>query len=253
MDTFIKQLAKQSGEIVGRKFGKIGVKYTKKDAKDVVSEADLAANAFIVKAIKKKYPDHSIISEETGTETRNSEYCWIIDPVDGTLNFVTGVPLFGTMIGLAHKGKMILAAIYFPCTKELLFAKKGSGAYLNGKRRVHCSEKKKWNESYGILPVSMSKIDFLLSRMANPDKREMWGGAFGSSAIDALYVATGRRDWQFIDQTEVWDIVIPALIMEESGCKLTTPDGKPWSLDSKKIVVANKYLHPALLKLVNKK
>ena len=79
----------------------------------------------------------------------------------------------------------------------------------------------------------------------------MWAGAFGSSATDALYIATGRRDWQFIDQTAVWDRAIPALIMEESGCKLTTPTGKPWTLDDKRIVVANKYLHPTLLKIVN--
>jgi myo-inositol-1(or 4)-monophosphatase len=155
MDTFIKQLAKTGGEIVGKKFGKIGVKYTKKDAKDVVTEADLAANKVITNAIKKKYPNHSIISEETGEEMTGSDYCWIIDPLDGTLNFATNVPLFGTMIGLAYKGEMILSAIYFPCTKEMLFAKRGKGAFLNGKR-VHCSAQKKWNQSYGIFSVLLN-------------------------------------------------------------------------------------------------
>ncbi len=253
MDTFIKQITKEAGELVGKKFGKVGVKYTKRNVTDVVTEADLAANKYIVGAIKKKYPSHSIISEETGENGVQSEYTWIIDPLDGTLNFATKVPLFGTMIGLAHKGKMILAAIYFPCTKELLFAKKGKGAYLNGKK-VSCSSKKNWTESYGILDVYTAVNAPLSAKILATDTKGMcMTSAHGSSAIDALYIATGRRDWQFINLTEVWDITIPALILEESGCTLTTPEGKPWSLDSKKIVVANKYLHPTLLKIVNTK
>ncbi len=252
MDSFIKEIAIKGGEIVGKKFGKIGVKYTKKDAKDVVTEADILANKFITNAIKKKYPSHSIISEEADKEIKNSDYCWIIDPVDGTLNFTTNVPLFGTMIGLAYKGEMILSAIYFPCSKELLFAKRGKGVYLNGKR-AYCSKQKKWEESYGVISVLLRRSAPIIFNLSKRNIQKMWVGAFGSSAVDALYVATGRRDWQFIQQTEIWDRVIPAFIMEESGCKVTTPEGKKWTLEDEDIVVANKYLHKTLLKVIKTK
>ena len=253
MDAFIKQITKEAGEMTGKKFGKIGIKYQKRNVKDVVTEADLAGNKMIVTAIKKKYPTHSIVSEEADAEMKDSDYCWIIDPIDGTLNFATNVPLFGTMVGLAHKGKMILAAMYFPSTKELLFAKHGKGAYLNGKR-IHCSQQKKMEESYGVIDVFVKSNAPFLTKIEKQNKKGLCLiGAFGSMAIDTLYIATGRRDWQFIRMTHVWDRVIPALIMEESGCKVTRPDGKSWGLEDKELVVANKYLHSSLLKIVNGK
>jgi len=251
MDAFIKQITKEAGEVVGKKFGKIGVKYTKKDSKDVVTEADLAANKIITDAIKKKYPAHSIISEETGEELTNSEYCWIIDPLDGTLNFATNVPLFGTMVGLAHKGEMILAAMYFPMTKELLYAKRGKGAFLNGKR-IHCSEQKKREESYGIIDVHVSKNAAVIALLSKYNSKGIcYVGAFGSAAVDVLYVATGRRDWVFIRHSAIWDRAMGALILEEAGCKVTKPDGTRWSINDQAILATNKYLHKTLSKIVS--
>ncbi len=251
MDAFIKQITKEAGELVGKKFGKVQAAKTKAHANDPVTATDIATNKFIVKAIKQKYPEHSIISEEADADLKNSEYCWIIDPIDGTLNFAAGVPLFGTMVGLTKNGEMYMAAMYFPCTKELIFAKKGSGAFLNGKR-VHCSEQKKFEESYGVVHVFVNESAPFMAKLLKYDTKNVsLISALGSSAIDGLYVATGRRDWQWIDQTHVWDRVIPAFIMEESGCKVTTKSGGKWTLDDKEIVVANRYLHPKLLKIVN--
>ncbi len=253
MDAFIKQITKEAGELVGKKFGKVQIAKNKAHENDPVTATDIAANKFIVKAIKQKYPGHSIISEEAEADLKDSEYCWIIDPIDGTLNFAAGVPLFGTMIGLAKNGEMYMAAMYFPCTKELIFAKKGSGAFLNGKR-THCSEQKKFEISYGTVDIFVAKNALLAGKLAKYNKEGLcMTSAMGSSAIDGLYVATGRRDWQCIDQNHIWDRVIPALIMEESGCKVTTLKGATWSLSDKELVVANKYLHPTILKILNDK
>lgn len=254
MDAFIKKTAREAGVLIYKKFGKVGHKF-KKDVTDFLTEADIAANKLIVTAIKKKYPTHSIISEETGEDFSNSDYCWIIDPIDGTRNYATGIPLFGVMIGLAYKGEMVLGAIYNPCTDEFVFAKKGKGAYLNGKR-IHCSEQKSWPASYGILNSRFTSNKLLLAGIPKFNKNNLSCiNSFGSCATDAIYIATGRRDWKATGDTDhgIWDLAMPAIILKEAGCKVTNYKGEDWSLKDKTIVIANKHLHPTLLKIVNKK
>lgn len=252
-EKFVKKISLDAGTAILKKFGKVGVKYSKKDITDIVTEADLIANKIIVTAIRKKFPSHSIISEEQDKFTGKSEYCWIIDPLDGTRNFATGVPIFAVMIGIAFKGEMILGAIYNPNTKEFLFAEKGKGAYLNGKR-ARCSEQKSWSESYGIMNARCSRNSFFLPKISLYNKKSLLGvNAFGSAAVDAMYVATGRRDWKATRDTDhgLWDLAIPAIILRESGCVVTNFKGKQWSLKDKEIVYANKYLHPKFLKIIN--
>ena len=249
MDAFIKQITKEAGLITLKLFGKTGVAYTKSHVNDVVTKADLLANKHIVNAIKKTYPTHSIISEETGQEIVESEYCWVIDPLDGTLNFATRVPLFGTMVALLKNNEVVLSAIYFPCTDELLFAKKGKGTFLNGKR-VTCSQKTDVQSSYGLLSVKAHRIADITSGLASIDsKRTIHASAIGSAAVDALYLATGRRDWKYIRKSALWDIAAPALILKESGCIVTNTDGKPWKTSDADLFVANKYMHKKLLKV----
>src|SRR5665213_3078946 len=108
-----------------------------------------------MRAIKQKYPTHGIISEETGEYHSNAEYCWVIDPIDGTRNFATRTPLFAVMVSLIRNGVVEMATIYNPCTNELFFAKKGKGTFCNGKK-VHCSEQKLWKGSWGAGSVRMS-------------------------------------------------------------------------------------------------
>ena len=152
MDKFIRQIAKKAGAVALTRFGKDGALYLKtRNRLSVVTKADLLVEKIIISAIRKKYPDHGIISEESPRHKPDAEYVWIIDPIDGTLNFATGIPLFGTMVALAHRGQVILSAIHFPVTDELFFAKKGKGAYVNGKR-VHCSRHREWSTSTGVGP-----------------------------------------------------------------------------------------------------
>lgn len=252
MDTFIKQITKEAGIAILKKFGKIGVKYTKLDATDVVTEADLIANKIITSAIKKKYPTHSIISEETGEHQNGAEYCWIIDPLDGTRNFSTKTPMFAVMIGLARNGKIELATIYNPCTDELLFAKKGGGAFLNGKR-VHCSEHKTWKDSWGLGNANFSekKVTYMQKLLNYSKKEKFWMSAFGSAGISTIYQADGRRDWRFSEGGGLWDYASPSLILKEAGCKVTNFKGEPWSTKDRNLLSANKYLHSKLLEIIN--
>ena len=254
MEKFIKQITEEAGLAILKKFGKVGVKYTKEDAADVVTEADLAANKIIVEAIKKKYPSHAIISEEMEDYQSGAEYCWIIDPLDGTRNFLTRTPMFAVMVGLAHNGKMELATIYNPCTAELFFAKKGKGTFLNGKK-VACSQQKTWKNSWGLASVNLSEKNTanLRKLLNHSEKENIWVSAFGSAGVSVMYQADGRRDWRASQGGGLWDYAAASLILSESGCKVTNFQGQPWSLKDREILSANKYLHAKLLKIMNSK
>ena len=252
MEKFIQQITKRAGDVILKKFGKIGVKYSKEDANDVVTEADLASNTLIINEIRKKYPTHGIISEETGEYQKDAEYIWIIDPLDGTLNFATKIPLFAVMVGLAKKGKMELGAIYNPCTKEFIFAKNGKGAFLNGKR-VYCSEKEKWEDSRGIIGsiLSPGNSKLIAGILKSTEKETCRIDAFGSFGISVLFLANGRRDWQALKRGLLWDCAPGALILKEAGCKVTNFKGEPWTINEREIVVSNKFLHKRLLTIIN--
>jgi myo-inositol-1(or 4)-monophosphatase len=252
MDKFIKEITKEAGGTILKKFGKIGVKYTKKDATDVVTEADLSANRIIINAIKKKYPNHAIISEETGEHQIGAEYCWIIDPLDGTRNFSARTPMFAVMIGLARNGKMEMATVYNPCTRELFFAKRGEGTFLNGKK-VHCSGQKTWKDSWGLINSNIAgKHVAVMKKLLKHAKTEnLWVSALGSGGVSAMYQADGRRDWRVSIGGGLWDYAPTSLILSESGCRVTNFKGEPWSLKDKECLSANNYLHPILLKIIN--
>jgi myo-inositol-1(or 4)-monophosphatase len=218
----IKQLVIQAGTLTAKKFGKVGIKYSKRDPGDVVTEADLAANRMIIKGIKSHYPDHDIISEEIPSDERKSNYVWIIDPLDGTRNFVSKTPLFCTMICLVKNDELQLSAIYDPIHKDLYFAKKGKGAFLNGKR-MQCSETKQWKRSFGCGPVNMNAkkgVNKVMKRLITAGENEtFWLSGLGSTGISMMAVASGKRDWGFSLSGEIWDYAPVFLILKEAGCK----------------------------------
>lgn len=251
VERLIKQLAVRAGALTAKKFGKVGVKYTKANIADVVTEADLMANKIIVDGIKKRYPGHDIISEELPPAARSSPYVWIIDPLDGTRNFVTRMPLFCTMIGFAKNNVVQLAAIYDPIHKNLYFAQKGRGAFLNGKR-IHCSATKAWHQSFGSSTANWSKrVPRVMKRLAAAaEKESFWMSSLGSGGITMTSVASGKRDWACSLGHFVWDYAAPFLILKEAGCAVTDAHGKPWKLGSDGMIAGNPYLQPKILKLV---
>ncbi|OGG80590.1 hypothetical protein A3A39_01410 [Candidatus Kaiserbacteria bacterium RIFCSPLOWO2_01_FULL_54_13] len=250
MEKFIQSIAERAGEAVLKRLGKERVHYKKSEnIGDVVTKADLLSERIIISAIRRRYPNHGIVSEESGSTKEGSEYLWIIDPIDGTLNFVSGVPMFGVMICLAHRGKVVLSAINLPATKELFFAKAGGGAYLNGKR-IHCSRTRDLSHTFGMGGSSLRArtARFLRNLLQAPQSGHMMYGSFGGPS-NACYVAAGRRDWLVLLSGQIWDFAPEYLVLKESGCKVTGTKGEPWKLGMLEMVAANPTLHKQLLKL----
>ncbi|HLE17421.1 hypothetical protein A3J43_01495 [Candidatus Uhrbacteria bacterium RIFCSPHIGHO2_12_FULL_54_23] len=250
MRNFIEHITRKAGNTALKYFKKPELKFShKKNIADVVTEADHASNKVLLDAIKKRFPAHGIISEETGEEQTSAEYVWIIDPLDGTRNFLTHTPLWGTMVGLARNKQMIAAAIYDPNHDELVYAERGKGAYLNGKR-IHCSLTLPF--SYGVINTILRSSDLrFITRLANNKEGEgVWAGNVGSAAMMAISVATGRRDWAVVSFRHIWDQAMLTLACHEAGCRTSDFTGKPWAWESRGIVVANAVLHKKLMRMV---
>lgn len=222
---------------------------------DLVTEVDKHAEKAIIDIVKEHYPEHSIISEEVGKLMQDSEYDWIIDPIDGTVNFAHGIPICCVSIGLRHKGKMLMGAVYNPILKELFFAEKGKGAYLNDVK-ISVSAKEdfktaclvtgfpyKWPKTYEH-PIKVFER-FIMEGL--PVRR------LGSAAIDLCWVACGRFDgfWEY--NLNPWDVAAGYLIVEEAGGRITNFDGDPYDVDDKETLATNGRIHEDMLKLIRSK
>lgn len=252
MDDFIAQLIRQAGQEVRQRFGRVTATQ-KTDASDVVTEADTVSNQLIVDGIRAKYPSHGFISEELGEENTDASEVWIIDPVDGTLNFSTGTPMFGVMIGLARDGIMEFSAIYQPMTDELYLASRGKGATKNG-QPIHCSTKTEWAHSYGCSGAKWTekRAPLMVKLAAATKDGPFWLSGFGSLAVSSMYTADGRRDWYVSKGSMLWDYAAPSLLLTEAGCTLTNLKGEPWTLHRDlELVAANPVLHKKLLEIVS--
>jgi myo-inositol-1(or 4)-monophosphatase len=251
MDTFIKSIVKVAGKAILKRFGKDGVQYAKSEhAYDVVTKADLLSEGMIISAIRRKYPTHSILSEEEGEINAGSDYRWIIDPLDGTTNFASSVPMFGVMVCLAHKNVVKLSAIYLPITNELFFAKAGKGAYLNGKR-IRCSATKTLDASSGCGFVGSRKrtLLFVKKLLSVIRGEKLFLNSFGCISMNSCYVACGRKDWAVSLYGETHDFAPTYLILKESGCVVTNCKGEQWNIGDNEAVAANRTLHWQLLRL----
>lgn len=248
---FMENLIKQAGKLALERFGNDGIKKTKADKLDFLTEADLIINKLISDAIRSTFPEHGIISEEAEEHQNGSEYTWIIDPIDGTNNFATNVPLFGVMIALMHDDDLMISGIYLPITDEYFFAEKGKGAFLNG-RPIHCSQKTDWPETWGVsssrFSPSREELSNTIHRAAQSEMFML--SLFGCAAIAAASVACGRRDWLLSHGGKIWDKAPAILLLKEAGCKVTDFEGNPSKPHDKKTIAANPILHDKLLKLL---
>lgn len=252
MEKFIQDIAREAGNLVFlKRFGKDGVHYMKSANRfDAVTKADLLSGKLVTTRIKKAYPEHGIISEESGSVNEDAEYVWVVDPIDGTLNFSCGVPLFGVMICLVHDSNVVLSVINLPAMGELFFAKAGRGAFLNGKR-IHCSQVPTMEHTFGAGSANLrTRTAKLMKRfMRYAIGRDMQMSSFGTMSANACYVAAGRRDWIVSLNGSVWDFAPAYLILKESGCKVTDTKGNPWKFGMLEMVAANPRLHRQLLRL----
>lgn len=211
------------------------------------TKADLLAEETIISLIKKNYPTHHILSEEIGKIDGFSSYTWIIDPLDGTHNFMRGNPYFAISIALVHHEQTELGVIYLPFLDELYWAVKGEGAFL-GRERLHVSSVRKLKEGY-ILACKGSEPDCqrfskAFYRLAPYVKRL---STLGSAAIECIYVASGRADGYLTFKINPWDVGAGILLIEEAGGKVSDFQGKKWPLQQSDFVASNGKIHSALL------
>ena len=197
--------SEKASKILIRDFGELeNLQVSKKGPKDFVTNADIKAEKIIIEELKKARPNYSIISEENGVEKNQDETnFWIIDPLDGTTNFLHGVPHFAISIALQSNNEMVCGLIYDPIKDELFYAEKNHGAYFNN-QRIRVSKKREIDECLFAVGKGKYNPDLIYRRS-------------GSAALDLAYVASGRFDGYFQDNLNLWDIAAGIIIVKEAG------------------------------------
>ncbi|GLS82924.1 inositol-1-monophosphatase [Paraferrimonas haliotis] len=252
MMTIAVRAARSAGTVITRAYAQMDkVKVEAKGQNDFVTSVDKDAEAAIIAAIHASYPDHSIVAEESGSsQGADTDYLWIIDPLDGTTNFVQGIPHFAVSIALQIKGKTEVAVVYDPLRDELFSAIRGKGAQMNGFRvRVPAN-----NElSGGIVATGLP----FKSRQHTDTYLKIFGEMFnhvadmrrtGSAALDLAYTAAGRTDGYFELALKPWDIAAGELIAREAGAMVTDFNGGHNYLKSGHIVAGGPKVTQAMLK-----
>ena len=222
------------------------IQIDRKSEKDLVTEADVAVEKYLVEQIKKTYPDHSILGEESGSHAGN-EYRWIIDPIDGTTSFVHNQPFFSNSVALEHNGEIILAAVNAPALGELFMAEKGKGATLNDKP-IHVSGRDKLSDC--VLGTGFACVRQNLQNNNLPYFEKIVTvirgvRRYGSAAIDLSYVACGRLDGFWELNLQIYDMAAGLLMVTEAGGIVTDFAGKNENIPHETLAT-NGHIHDEL-------
>lgn len=243
------EAAKKAGEILKKNFGQ-KYRVIRKSPKEMVSIVDMQAQEAILEVLEMNFPDYGIITEERrsspGVEGKN----WIIDPMDGTHNYIAGLPFSGVSIGLAKDDDFQLGVIFFPMEDRLYYAAKGKGAFLNDER-IAASQ----NQELSKAMVTFDN-QFHLNKKSFDYYKKLIERAFttrilGTATNDVCMTAEGRIDGRIWVNTKICDIAAGIVILTEAGGKITNFDGTPCTLDSKQVVASNRKIHEELLEVVN--
>ena len=227
---FIADILKHTSEIALSRFGKVTGTTKEGDNNQVLTQTDLEIGQFIIAKIKEVYPDHNIIDEEAGVINNNSEYTWVIDPIDGTSNFASGVPLYGIMIGLLEEATPIAGGFALPTFDEIYAAEKGKGAQCNGNKIRVTSEIKLLSSlvAYQIdghqENPQITKDECALLAQIVLNVRNVRNGG---SCFDAAMVATGKYGAYLNRTSKIWDNVPEHILITEAGGVYTDFFGKP--------------------------
>lgn len=255
-DTFLKvakQAAIEAGKVIQKYSNQFGEKIIKGgDKSDFVTQADLEAEKIIVKLLSDNFPSHSIVAEEGGGVNKKSEYVWMVDPLDGTFAFSRNIPYFSVSIGLLKDNKPILGVINLVEFKELYWAEKGKGAFLNGKK-INVSDKQTVEEAAGVLGTGhiqtrQPKIEIYINKLINKIGHPF---DFGSAAAALALVAKGTLDL-YVSQAHPWDFVAGAIIVREAGGRVTDLQGNEpdWMKERFSIIGSNGLVHDHILEIL---
>lgn len=251
MQDFLRVLITEAGDLACQYFTR-GVTFSEKtNRSDLLTEADVSVNDFIVKKIQATYPTHHIHSEEMSEDVNpGAEYEWVIDPIDGTRNFALGIPFWAILIVVLKTGEPWLAAIYNPVAKQLFFASRGQGGWLN-QARLRVNDVDSFAHSFGVMYCNTQAPFEARYRQASRkllSETSAWLHNYGSMLI-TVYLASGGVDFYATNCGFDHDYLAPALICSEAGALVTDSDGQPWRRGRRDIVMANPQLHPKILAL----
>jgi myo-inositol-1(or 4)-monophosphatase len=251
LNTAVKA-ARKAGSIINRASLDLDlVRVGNKGRSDFVTEVDHAAEHAILDILRKAYPDHAVLAEESGASGK-SEYTWIIDPLDGTTNFIHGFPQYAVSIALQHRGNITQAVVYDPTRNELFTASRGRGAFVND-RRLRVSRRDKLDESLigtGFPFRSLEHLDDYVRMFKSITEHTAGIRRPGAATLDLAYVAAGRLDGFWEIGLSPWDMAAGSLLILEAGGLVSNFDGDAGYLDDGHIVCGSPKIFPQLLRLV---
>jgi myo-inositol-1(or 4)-monophosphatase len=250
------QAAIKASEIILENYGSYKQLDYKSDI-DVVTEVDHKCEEEITKILKELTPDYGIMAEE-GTSFPG-EKVWVVDPLDGTINFAHSFPIFGPSIGLCKGNEPLVGVITDPLRKELFYAVKGSGAYVNDlynkgtPRRIHVSDVKELKKSIIACGLPYERqgeyYQKLGDKLVNLEREIQSVRKLGAAALSMAYIASGRLEGYIVSGAHPWDMAGGLIILEEAGGKITNYQGEPYTLDTKEWMATNGHLHDMLVSM----
>lgn len=243
--------ALKAGDLLKKNRGRVK-KVDYKGKINIVTEIDLLSERTIITIIKKNFPDHSILTEESEGQKTDSIYKWIIDPLDGTTNYAHDFPSYCISIALEKAGKVVLGIVYNPLLNELFATELGKGAFVN-RRKIRVSSARDLSKSflatgfpYDIRESKITNLD----HFANFATRSLAVRRAGSAALDLCYLAMGRFDGFWELKLSPWDTAAATLLVQEAGGKVTDFEGKRYSIYSKHLLATNGRIHQQMIKVL---
>ena len=248
------KVCRKASKILIRDFGEIeNLQVSLKGPGDFVTASDKKVEKIIIEELQKARPNYSILSEEIGEINNDESFKWIIDPIDGTSNFLHGIPHFAISIGLEHDKEIICGIIYDPIKDEIFTAEKGNGAYLNNKR-MRVSSRSKLKDC--IICTGGHKRDSKDRELALEEYKKFSSKVFipirkfGSASLDMAYVAAGRCDGYWQRNLSYWDIAAGIILVKESGGFVTDFNGEFDYIENKTILVTNSRINKEMIELL---
>lgn len=261
MKETIYRALKDAGELLLENFGKISDYTIKESQSSIVTKADVDSEKRIMEIISEAFPNHNLLGEETGFQNKNSEYTWVVDPIDGTSNFAAGIPWFGVIICVLKNFQPEMAGCYLPVQNQLYFAEKAKGATLN-EQTIHVSKETDlknvlmtYSLDYSDEPGKTEREAQIMQQLV----KNIRNLRSTNCLIDFCYTADGKLGACANQTTKIWDIAGPILIIEEAGGIATDLAGNFFDFTINEtnygrnfeIIASNKLLHSKVIKLVN--
>ncbi len=250
--SILEKICRKVSRFIVRDFGEIEkLQVSRKGVGDFVTKTDKKVEKVIIEELKKARPEYGFIAEESGLQ-KQPEFNWVIDPIDGTSNFMHGIPHFAVSIGLEKNNEIISGIIYDPIKNEMFYAEKGRGAYLNN-QRIRVSSRRELDEIVGLYgcPSKKANVDRVLGQVKNATGKIYKLRNFGSAALDFAYVAAGRCDFAWYDHLQYWDYAAGMIIVKESGGTITDFSGNEFSKTKNEILISNSKIHGEVVQILS--